>query len=136
MSTLKVNTLQNTSAAHSSTPEQIAQGRAKCWFSYDGAGESINDSFGISSISDGGTGRFQVNFSTSFSNTNYCYTTGHTPASNNDTNIILMHQANGGTVGTSMTAKTASAIGFITIRASDNTGQDTDDSSAAFFGDQ
>ena len=46
MSTIKVNTIQNTSAAHSSTPEQIAQGRAKSWASMNGQGTvSLNDSF-------------------------------------------------------------------------------------------
>ena len=49
MSTLKVNTIQNTSAAHSSTPEQLSQGRAKVWIRYgiDGSGVSVQDSFGV-----------------------------------------------------------------------------------------
>ena len=73
MSTLKVNTIQNTSAAHSSTPEQIAQGRAKVWIKMNGTGTiAINDSFGVSSIADNGTGFYTINFSTAFANTNYC----------------------------------------------------------------
>jgi len=73
MSTLKVNTIQNTSAAHSSTPEEIAQGRAKAWcrFTVSGGTPSINDSFNISSITDNGTGDFDFVFATAMSNANY-----------------------------------------------------------------
>ena len=63
MSTLKVNTIQNTSAAHSSTPQQIAEGRAKIWVNFDGEGTvSIRDDFNVSSITDNGTGDYTVNF--------------------------------------------------------------------------
>ena len=53
MSTLKVNTIQNTSGGSSSTPEQIEQGRAKAWVNFDGSGTiAIRDSFNISSSVD------------------------------------------------------------------------------------
>ena len=66
MSTLKVNNLQNTSGGSSSTPEQIEQGRAKVWCLYNGANNSVLDSFNTSSVTDNGTGDFTINFSTSF----------------------------------------------------------------------
>ena len=70
MSTLKVNTIQNTSAAHSSTPEEIAQGRAKSWINFNGSGTiAIRDSFNVSSIADEGTGQYQVNFTNNMSTT-------------------------------------------------------------------
>jgi len=73
MSTLKVNTIQNTSAAHSSTPEQIAQGRAKAWINFNGTGTiAIRDSFNVSSITDNNTGEYTVNFQNAFADTNYC----------------------------------------------------------------
>ena len=73
MSTLKVNTIQNTSGGSSSTPEQIEQGRAKVWVCFNGTGTvAIRDTFNTSSITDNGTGLFQVNFSSAFSNTNFC----------------------------------------------------------------
>ena len=73
MSTLKVNTIQNTSGGSSSTPEQIEQGRAKVWIKMNGTGTiAINDSFGVSSIVDNGTGSYTINFSTAFASTNYC----------------------------------------------------------------
>ena len=75
MSTLKVNTIQNASAAHSSTPEQIAQGRAKVWVCFNGTGTvAIRDSFNTSSITDVGTGVYTVNFSITLDNKNYCAT--------------------------------------------------------------
>ena len=75
MSTLKVNTIQNTSGGSSSTPEQIEQGRAKIWCSWNGIGTvSIYDSFGVSSVTDNGTGDFILNFSNNMSNTNYAFT--------------------------------------------------------------
>ena len=80
MSTLKVNTIQNTSAAHSSTPEEIAQGRAKAWVNFNGTGTvAIRDSFNISSITDVGTGKYGVNINTAMANANYnvCVTDAH-----------------------------------------------------------
>ena len=73
MSTLKVNTIQNTSGGSSSTPEQIEQGRAKVWLNMQGSGTvAINDSFNVSSVTDLGTGMYQANFSITMANTNYC----------------------------------------------------------------
>lgn len=71
MSTLKVNTIQNTSAAHSSTPEEIAQGRAKAWVNYNQMDNNVRDSFNVSSVTDNSAGNFTINFSTNFSNANY-----------------------------------------------------------------
>ena len=81
MSTLKVNTIQNTSAAHSSTPEQIAQGRVKAWVVSDKDGEKL-DSFGVSSVTEitSSATDYLISFSVSFSNTNYavCGSTNNT----------------------------------------------------------
>ena len=72
MSTLKVNTIQNTSGGSSSTPEQIQQGRAKAWAIFSGTGTpTLEDDFNCSSITDHGTGSYQVNFDTAFSSVNY-----------------------------------------------------------------
>ena len=74
MSTLKVNTIQNTSAAHSSTPQEIAEGRAKAWITIS-ASTTILDSFNIAGLSDNGAGDFNVIFDTDFSNDDYCAST-------------------------------------------------------------
>ena len=72
MSTLKVDTIQNTSDAHSSTPEQIAQGRAKAWVEFSGQGSaSIIGSYNVSSVSRTANGNYTVNFTSNFANTDY-----------------------------------------------------------------
>ena len=72
MSTLKVNTIQNTSGGSSSTPEQIEQGRAKSWVHFNGSGTvSIYDSFNVSSITDSSQGHYIVNLTNAMSNINY-----------------------------------------------------------------
>ena len=72
MSTLKVNTIQNTSGGSSSTPEQIQQGRAKAWLDYNGSTNTILNDFNVSTVGDEGAGQYTVNFSTSQANVNYC----------------------------------------------------------------
>lgn len=75
MSTLKVGTIQDTSAGSSSTPAQIEQGRAKAWINFNGSGTiAIRDSYNVSSIADNGTGDYTISFSTAMANTNYCAT--------------------------------------------------------------
>ena len=80
MSTLKVGTIQNTSAAHSSTPEEIAQGRAKAWVNFNGTTVTsaadmtgVNDSFNVSSVVDNGVGDYTITFATNMSNANYVF---------------------------------------------------------------
>lgn len=73
MSTLKVATIQDLSAANSSTPEQVAQGRAKAWVNFNGTGTvAIRDSYRVTSITDGGTGTYTVNLTDTQSSANYC----------------------------------------------------------------
>jgi len=72
MSTLKVNNLQDINGANNSTPEQVAQGRAKAWVRFNGTGTvSITDSFNISSIQDNGVGQYAFAFTNNMANANY-----------------------------------------------------------------
>jgi len=72
MSTLKVNTIQDTSGGSSSTPTQIEQGRAKAWVNFNGEGTlSLRDNYNVSSVTDNGTGDYTINYSVSMSNANY-----------------------------------------------------------------
>tara|TARA_R100000458_G_C8127868_1_gene144084 strand:- start:78 stop:446 length:369 start_codon:yes stop_codon:yes gene_type:complete len=74
MSTLKVNNLQDINGANNSTPEQVAQGRAKAWVDFNGTGTlAIRDSFNVSSVTDVGTGNYTVNFPNSFPNAHYAF---------------------------------------------------------------
>ena len=79
MSTLKVATIQDTSGNNSSTPAQVAEGRAKAWVNFNGTGTvAIRDDFNVSSITDNGTGLYTVNFTTAMANANYAVVPGGT----------------------------------------------------------
>ena len=72
MSTLKVNTIQNTSGGSSVTPEKIQQGIAKMWINFDATNNnSIRDSFNVSSITDHATGYHQVSFTNAMPSGSY-----------------------------------------------------------------
>ena len=73
MSTLKVATIQDTSGNNSSTPAEVAEGRAKAWVNFNGTGTvAIRDSFNVSSITDDGSvGSYSINFTNAFADTNY-----------------------------------------------------------------
>ena len=86
MSTLKVNNLQDINGANNSTPEQVAQGRAKAWVNFDGTfGSSpftvsnggIRDAFNVTSVTDNGTGDYTVTFSSAMPNANYAVALSH-----------------------------------------------------------
>jgi len=82
MSTLKVNTIQNTSGGSSSTAEKIFNGRARVWCHYRQRNSvGIVNSFNVSSVTDVATGHYRVNFSESFT-----YPVGLT-SSSYDTNV-------------------------------------------------
>ena len=94
MSTLKVNTIQNTSGGSGSTPAEIEQGRAKAWVNFNGTGTlAIRDSYNVSSVDDDSTGHFTINFSTAMTNANYVITgTTGTTTGNNCFLFILTEQ--------------------------------------------
>jgi len=80
MSTLKVETIQDTNGANPSTAEQMSKGRAKAWVNFDGkfntspfttANGGIRSAFNVSSVTDHATGQYTVHFDTDFLNTNY-----------------------------------------------------------------
>ena len=79
MSTLKVATIQDTSGNNSSTPAQVAEGRAKAWINFNGTGTvAIRDDFNFSSVTDNGTGLYTLNFSSALANANYAVVPGGT----------------------------------------------------------
>jgi len=70
MSTLKVNTIQDTSGG--GTTLVSAQNTAKAWALWNTyTSHSLTNSFNVSSIADGGTGKTTVNFTTAMPNANY-----------------------------------------------------------------
>ena len=127
MSTLKVNTIQNTSGGSSSTPEQIEQGRAKLWLNYNGSTNSIRDDFNVSSVTDEGTGTYTVNWDSNAANANYAIMTNY----NHKAGVVL-----GKTVMVDRTAFTISTSQFrLEVYNSANASVDMNEVHCACFGD-
>ena len=79
MSTIKANTLLHSDGTTTNPPAipALDQRMAKAWVSFQGTGSvSIKDSYNVSSITDGGTGTYQVNYTNALTDTNYAVTTG------------------------------------------------------------
>ena len=89
MSTLKANTIQNTSGGAVTLTNQSA---AKVWINFDGdaAGATVRDSFNVTSTDDDGTGDYGVNFTSSMSNNDYSATgmASLSAFANNDVGVI------------------------------------------------
>ncbi len=79
MSTLAVGTIKSISSAapvfQNTSGTEIGQ-LTKVWINFDMNAGSITDSFGVSSITDDGTGLFTITYSSAFANTNYCILSG------------------------------------------------------------
>jgi hypothetical protein len=68
----RVSTLADSAGANTSTPAEIASGRAKAWVNFNGTGTvAIRASYNVSSITDNGTGDYTVNFATALADANY-----------------------------------------------------------------
>tara|TARA_B000000557_G_scaffold260562_1_gene258144 strand:- start:42 stop:422 length:381 start_codon:yes stop_codon:yes gene_type:complete len=91
MSTLKVDTIQNSSGISTSTTSDILAGRAKAWIHYDGSGTYSNlNSFNVSSLVDIGTGRATINWTSgTFTNANYCLVFGSSREPYNTTHGVM-----------------------------------------------
>ena len=86
MSTIKADTIQNTSGGAVTLTQQSA---AKFWANYNGTGTpAVRDSFNLSSITDNGTGDNTVNLSNSMSNSNYS-TSGSGAEQDNNTGYYV-----------------------------------------------
>ena len=74
-SILRVNTLTDASSNNSTAMSTINQGTAKAWASWNGSGTvALIDNFGISSISDNGTGDYTTTLSNAMNNDDYSIT--------------------------------------------------------------
>ena len=93
------------------------------WCKFSGSGDVANTAVGhhVSSAADNGEGDYTVNFSSNFSDTNYCHLTG----SDNTQNQLRVN------------CRVSQAVGsyrFVTRGASDNK-NDPDNGMCAFIGD-
>ena len=72
MSTIKTTTLSNVAGTSSVPVDTVINGSAKAWVNFNGTGTvAIRASFNVSSITDNGTGRYQVNMTTALPDANY-----------------------------------------------------------------
>jgi hypothetical protein len=77
----------NTATAGSLDTSYVVNGSAKAWVNFDGTGTPATTySFGVSSLDDNGTGNYDVNYTTAFSNNRYgaMITVSDKPGSHND----------------------------------------------------
>jgi len=71
-SELRVNTLKDAAGNNSIATSFVANGSAKAWINFNGTGTvAIRDSFSVSSISDAGTGNYDINLASAMANANY-----------------------------------------------------------------
>ena len=107
MSTLNVGTIKSlgSSAPVFQNSSGVEKGQlARAWVRFNGTGTvTINDSFNVSSITDNGTGNYNVNFTNAFANANYAYAMGYTAPVNTGQSpqmhtIISSQAANTGSI--------------------------------------
>jgi hypothetical protein len=111
LSTAKLTTLADSAGANTSTPAEIASGRAKAWVNFNGTGTvAIRASYNVSSITDNGTGDYTVNFTTALVDANYVAAgTVASNASNSSTMPVVKSASQTGTASN----KTTTACTFI-----------------------
>jgi hypothetical protein len=115
MSTLKVDTWENAAGTRTYAPVHT-------WVNFNGEGTvAIRDSLNVSSITDGGTGTYTVNFTTALSNANY---TSLMSGGYRDTTL--------GIQSTSISAATGS-VGIVTSSRG-GTSTDAEDANVAIVG--
>ena len=69
-SELRVNTLKDASGNNSVAMSTVAEGTAKAWITHQ-HGDTVDDSFNQSAITDSGTGDFTCNFSSNMASATY-----------------------------------------------------------------
>ena len=137
MSTLKVNNLQDINGANNSTPEEVAQGRAKAWVHFNGTFSSsttlttgnggIYDSYNVTSVTDVNTGRYNVNMSITMPNINYAVVCDGRRNTNDEPNTVH--------VTTRRTAFTTTRFGVRSSAGLSNDFVDSEFVCAVVFGD-
>jgi hypothetical protein len=128
MSTLRVNTIQNSGG----TGSPAINGLAAAWVNFNGTGTvAIRASSNVSSITDNGTGDYTVNFTTALADANYCV--------NATTSIAFGGISSGGVIsellstGSSYSNKTSSSVRMITLDNNADTAYDSFSTNVAIF---
>lgn len=85
MSTLRVTNISNAGGTKTVPADTVVDGTAKAWVNFNGTGTvAIRASFNVSSITDGGTGVYTVNFTSAMTDANY----GCTGTTSADTRVV------------------------------------------------
>jgi len=73
--TIKANTLLHSDGSTTTAPSipALDQRMAKAWANFDMSPFSVRNSYNTSSITDAGTGRFQINFTNALPSVNYAW---------------------------------------------------------------
>jgi hypothetical protein len=79
--TIVADTLQN-GAGSSTSMDNAINGSAKAWVRYNGSAQTVTSSYNVSSVTYNSTGRYTINFTNAFANSNY--TMAGSAASNGD----------------------------------------------------
>lgn len=112
LSTAKITTLADSAGTNTSTPAEIASGRAKAWVNFNGTGTvAIRASYNVSSITDNGVGEYRVNFTNALVDANYS-TVFLVEVAPSDVKLALL----------SSTAPTAAAVSLSVFRVIDTAG--------------
>ena len=76
-SELRVNTLKDAAGSNSVGMEYVANGSAKAWFNFTGRGTAaLVDDLNITSLTDNGTGSFNLSYTANMSNSTYSFSNG------------------------------------------------------------
>ena len=126
-SELRVNTLKDASGNNSIATSFVAGGSAKAWVNFNGTGTpAINESLNMSSLSDDGTGKYDLNVSSAFSNAN------HSPVGSMIGDGSTSYRSYG--LVASLSANTASKIDVSTVNTGDGIQANTDYTSVNVHG--
>mgnify|MGYP005993479651 CR=1 FL=1 len=104
-SILRVNTLTDASSNNSTPMATVNQGTAKAWINFNGGGTiAARDSFNVGSLTDSGTGKYDINYSSNMGNTSYIISTlSSNLDGNDDANQRISGERKSNTRSTSMT---------------------------------
>jgi len=108
-SILRVNTITDASSNNSIATSFIAGGSAKAWTNFNGTGTIAHrDSFNCGSLTDRGTGEYDISFTTNMGNANHCPTANTNGNSSGADNFSSATFVAIGTSNSSMTGNSTS----------------------------
>ena len=129
MSTLRVNTIQNTSGVEVFT--------AKAWVNFDGTGtasanQTVRASGNVSSVFKNGTGDYTVNFTSAMADANYAVTLGYANTTGSSTANYGFGVRAPTSNGVGQTSLTTTSV-RVTLRSSAGNANDADHLTVAIF---